>query len=280
MNLEALINLAIAEDLGTAGDITSFATIPADQVLEGSIRSKARGVIAGLVAVKQVYQKLDPSVTLELFVEDGDKVDLGQTICVITGKAHSILAGERIALNFLQRLSGIASLSRRFVDAVAGTKAVILDTRKTSPAYRSLEKYAVRMSGVQNHRMGLYDMLLIKDNHIDASGSITAAVTAARNYPKAAGLLIEVEVKNESELREALALGLDRIMLDNMNLEQIREAVAITAGAVPLEVSGNVSLETVRAIAETGVDFISVGALTHSAPILDLSMRVVQIERV
>jgi len=278
MSLDTLIDLAIEEDLGKAGDLTSLATIPQGQMLRGVIRAKAAGVIAGLEALENVYARIDPALEIEFFVEDGDRVEIGQEICLIEGKAHSILAGERIALNFLQRLSGVASLTRRFVDAVAGTKAVILDTRKTSPGYRSLEKYAVRMGGGQNHRIGLYDMLLIKDNHIDAAGSITAAVNAARAYQTA--LPIEVEVKDGAELREALALGLDRIMLDNMNLEQIRAAVAITAGKVPLEVSGNVSLETVRAIAETGVDFISVGALTHSAPILDLSMRVVQVERV
>jgi nicotinate-nucleotide pyrophosphorylase (carboxylating) len=278
MSLDTLIDLAIEEDLGEAGDLTSLATIPQGQMLRGVIRVKAAGVIAGIEALEKVYTQIDPTLEIEFFVEDGDKVEIGQEICLIEGKAHSILAGERIALNFLQRLSGVASLTRRFVDAVAGTKAVILDTRKTSPGYRSLEKYAVRMGGGQNHRIGLYDMLLIKDNHIDAAGSITAAVNAARAYQT--GLPIEVEVKDEAELREALALNLDRIMLDNMNLGQIQAAVAITAGKVPLEVSGNVSLETVRGIAETGVDFISVGALTHSAPILDLSMRVVQVERV
>jgi nicotinate-nucleotide pyrophosphorylase (carboxylating) len=274
--LDILIDLAIKEDLGAAGDTTSIATIPAEQHLLGTIRAKASGVIAGLEAVEKVYAKLDPSVRVHRFVEDGARVESGVRICEIEGSARSVLSGERIALNFLQRLSGIASLSRKFVDAVAGTNAIILDTRKTGPGYRQLEKYAVRMGGASNHRMGLYDMILIKDNHIDAAGSITKAVNAALSY----NLPIEVEVKDEAELREALALKIDRIMLDNMNLEQIRQSVAITAGRVPLEVSGNVSLETVRAIAETGVDFISVGALTHSAPILDLSMRVVQSERV
>lgn len=276
MNLDKLIDLALEEDLGASGDITSIATIPASQMLRGTIRAKASGVIAGLEVLKNVYAKIDPSVSIHFLVQDGDTVESGVRICEIEGNARSILSGERIALNFLQRLSGIASLSRKFVDAVAGTKAIILDTRKTTPAYRLLEKYAVRMGGASNHRIGLYDMILIKDNHIDAAGSITAAVNAARVYD----LPIEVEVKDETELREALALNVERIMLDNMNVEQIREAVAITAGRTPLEVSGNVSLETVRAIAETGVDFISVGALTHSAPILDLSMRVLQSERV
>jgi nicotinate-nucleotide pyrophosphorylase (carboxylating) len=276
MNLDTLIALALEEDLGRTGDITSIATIPATQKLRVTIRAKANGVIAGLNALEKVYAKIDPALSIQFLFQDGDRVENGTTVCEIEGNARSILAGERTALNFLQRMSGIASLSRKFVDAVRGTKAIILDTRKTTPAYRLLEKYAVRMGGAENHRIGLYDMILIKDNHIDAAGGITAAVNAARAYD----LPIEVEVKNEAELREALELVVDRIMLDNMSLEQIREAVAITAGYIPLEVSGNVSLETVRAIAETGVDYISVGALTHSAPILDLSMRVVQSERV
>jgi nicotinate-nucleotide pyrophosphorylase (carboxylating) len=180
-----------------------------------------------------------------------------------------VLSGERVALNFVQHLSGIATLTARFVEAVKGTKAVILDTRKTTPGWRVLEKYAVARGGAQNHRMGLHDMVLIKDNHIDAAGSITAAVTAARQ----SGLAIEVEVRTFDELREALALNVDRIMLDNMNEAQMREAVAITAGRVPLEASGNMTLERVAVVAATGVDYISIGALTHSAPALDLSMK-------
>jgi nicotinate-nucleotide pyrophosphorylase (carboxylating) len=278
--LKQLVTMAIEEDLGTEGDLTSLATIPANRLLRGTIRAKAEGIIAGLAALEEVYAQIDTELRLRLLVADGNRVEIGTEIAVIEGKAHSILAGERIALNFLQRLSGIASLTKRFVDTVQGTNAIILDTRKTSPAYRSLEKYAVHMGGAQNHRMGLYDMLLIKDNHIDAAGSISDAVLAAQSHSKTASLFIEVEVKNEAELLEAMSLAVDRIMLDNMSLPQIRQAVEITAGRIPLEVSGNVSLETVRAIAETGVDFISVGALTHSAPILDLSMRVVPLERV
>lgn len=270
-----LIQMAIQEDIGAEGDITSLATMPSTQMIRGTIRAKAAGVIAGLEMVRRVYAHLDDTVQVRGLVNDGDSVTTGTVICEVEGKALSVLSGERIALNFLQRLSGIATLTRRFVDAVVGTNAVILDTRKTTPGWRALEKYAVRMGGGQNHRMALYDMILIKDNHIDAAGSITAAVNAARMYPGAGGLLIEVEVKNEAELREALNLQVDRIMLDNMTPEQMRQAVTIAAGRVPLEASGNVSLETVRTIAETGVDFISVGALTHSAPILDLSMRLV-----
>ncbi len=272
---KTLIQMAIQEDIGEEGDITSLATIPPNRMICGTIRAKATGVIAGLEMVKRVYAHLDDTVQVHCLVNDGDAVTAGTVICEVEGKALSVLSGERIALNFLQRLSGIATLTRCFVDAVAGTNAVILDTRKTTPGWRTLEKYAVRMGGGQNHRMALYDMILIKDNHIDAAGSITNAVNAARLYPGAGGLLIEVEVKNETELYEALELQVDRIMLDNMTPEQMRQAVTIVAERIPLEASGNVSLETVRTIAETGVDFISIGALTHSAPILDLSMRLV-----
>lgn len=275
-HLPILIQLALEEDFGPAGDLTSRVTIPANQMIQGSIIAKAPGVIAGLGIVSQVYTQVDPAVSITLFVEDGQQVKSGTRICEVTGPAQAVLAGERVALNFLQRLSGIATLTRQFVDGVAGTGAIILDTRKTTPGWRVLEKYAVRMGGGQNHRLGLYDMLLIKDNHIDAAGSITAAVNAARTHAEAGALPIEVEAKDEAELREALALDVDRIMLDNMTHAEIRRAVEIAAGRIPLEASGNVSLETVRAIAATGVDFISIGALTHSAPILDLSMRLVQ----
>jgi nicotinate-nucleotide pyrophosphorylase (carboxylating) len=205
-------------------------------------------------------------------VHDGDGVTPGDVVAEVTGPGRGMLAAERLALNFLQHLSGIATLTRAFVDAVVGTQATILDTRKTHPGYRVLEKYAVQMGGGQNHRMSLNDMLLVKDNHIEAAGSLTAAVERARaRHPN---LPIEVEVKNPVELREALGLGVDRIMLDNMDLEQMREAVQMTDGQVALEASGGVSLERVAAIAATGVDYISVGALTHSAAALDLSMLV------
>jgi nicotinate-nucleotide pyrophosphorylase (carboxylating) len=197
-----------------------------------------------------------------------------QIVAEVIGPGRGMLAAERTALNFLQKLSGIASFTRVFVDAVASTETTILDTRKTRPGYRVLEKYAVRMGGAQNHRMSLYDMLLVKDNHIEAAGSVTAAVTRARTaYPD---LPIEVEVKDLQELEETLLLKPDRIMLDNMSIEQMQEAVAIAAGRVKLEASGNVELRQVTAIAATGVDYISIGALTHSAPALDLSMLVQQ----
>lgn len=275
-SVEPLIELAIAEDIGP-GDATSEAVLPAGLVLHGRISAKAPGVVAGLPVAEAVFSRVDGSLRFMPRVEDGDTVAPGDVVAEVGGPALGMLAAERIALNFLQRLSGIATLTRAFVDAVAGTQTTILDTRKTHPGYRVLEKYAVRMGGGQNHRTGLYDMILIKDNHIEAAGSIIAAVEqACAAYPD---LPVEVEVKSLNELREALPLDVDRIMLDNMDLDQMRTAVQIAAGRVPLEASGNVNLERVAAIAATGVDYISVGALTHSAPALDLSMLVSNPER-
>jgi nicotinate-nucleotide pyrophosphorylase (carboxylating) len=216
---------------------------------------------------------VDDSVVFQGVMEDGAGVSEGDLLATVEGIASAILSAERVALNFLQRMSGIASLARRYVEAVQGTKAIILDTRKTAPGLRLLDKMAVRLGGGQNHRMGLYDMVLVKDNHIAAAGSITATVQRVRSHNEA-GLLIEVEVKDLNELREALSLGVDRIMLDNMGIDEMRQAVEVTAGRVKLEASGGVTLDTVAAIARTGVDYISVGALTHSAPALDISLEV------
>jgi nicotinate-nucleotide pyrophosphorylase (carboxylating) len=273
---DALIRMALEEDSGERGDVTSHSTIPASTRIQGKIVAKAEGVIAGLPLVQKVYQQVDPSVEVVMHCQDGNAVSAGTLVCDVNGPARSVLTGERVALNFLGHLSGIATLTAQFVRATKGTKAVILDTRKTTPGSRSLEKYAVRMGGGQNHRMGLYDMVMIKDNHIDSAGSITAAVNAVRANPQALGLPIEVEVRDLDELREVLLLKVDRVLLDNMSEAQMREAVLLTAGRVPLEASGNMSLERVAAVAATGVDFISVGALTHSAPTLDLSMRITQ----
>ena len=268
---QPLIELAIAEDIGP-GDATSEAVLPAGLTLRGRIVAKGAGVIAGLPVAGQVFSRVDPALRFTPHVRDGASVAPGDVVAEVAGPGRGMLAAERIALNFLQRLSGVATLTRAFVDAVASTRATILDTRKTHPGYRVLEKYAVRMGGGQNHRMSLNDMLLVKDNHIEAAGSLTAAVERARApHPD---LPIEVEVKNLDELCEALTLDVDRIMLDNMGLDQMREAVQLTGRRVPLEASGGVSLERVAAIAATGVDYISVGALTHSAPALDLSMLV------
>jgi nicotinate-nucleotide pyrophosphorylase (carboxylating) len=270
---EPLIELAIAEDIGP-GDATSKAVLPVDLRLQGRIIAKSPGIVAGLPIAEAVFARVEPELRFIYHAQDGARVKRQQIVAEVIGPGRGMLAAERTALNFLQKLSGIASFTRVFVDAVASTKATILDTRKTRPGYRVLEKYAVRMGGAQNHRMSLYDMLLVKDNHIEAAGSVTAAVTRARTaYPD---LPIEVEVKDLQELEEALLLKPDRIMLDNMSIEQMQEAVAIAAGRVKLEASGNVELRQVTAVAATGVDYISIGALTHSAPALDLSMLVQQ----
>jgi quinolinate synthase len=271
-----LIELAIAEDIGP-GDATSEATLPADALLQGQIVAKSPGVIAGLPVAEALFRHVEPAPTGQAIqftahVADGQEVVRGELVAEVVGPARQVLAAERSALNFLQRMSGIATLTRRFVDAVACTEATILDTRKTPPGYRVLDKYSVRMGGGENHRMSLYDMVLIKDNHIDAAGGIRLAVDRARRaHPT---LPVEVEVRDLEELGEALSIEppLERIMLDNMSLAEMRSAVSLTAGRVSLEASGNVELERAAQIAGTGVDYLSVGALTHSVPALDLSM--------
>ena len=272
-----LIDLAIAEDIGP-GDATSEAILAADVVLKGQIVAKSAGVVAGLPVAEAVFRRVHPDVEFTACVDDGQEVVPGELVAEVSGPGRSLLAAERTALNFLQRLSGIATLTRCFVDAVACTPAAILDTRKTLPGYRVLDKYAVRMGGGLNHRMSLYDMILIKDNHIAAAGGIIPAVARARSG--CPDLPIEVEVRNLDELGQALSISppVERIMLDNMGLEEIRQAVSIAAGRVPLEVSGNVTLEGVGEVAATGVDYISVGALTHSVKALDLSMEVSRAE--
>jgi nicotinate-nucleotide pyrophosphorylase (carboxylating) len=265
-----IIRLALAEDIGTE-DVTTRCIVPPDLVLTGKFVAKESGVVAGLAVAQLTFNLLDSQVCFEPYLTDGEPVRAGQTIAVIEGPAPAMLSGERVALNFMQRMSGIATLSRRFVNAVAGTKAVILDTRKTAPGLRRLDKWAVRLGGAANHRFGLDDMVLIKENHITAAGSITEAVSRVRAYD-AQRRPVEVEVKNLAELREALSLRVDRILLDNMSLTTINEAVRIANGQSPLEASGNVTLETVTQIAATGVDFISVGALTHSVTALDISL--------
>lgn len=261
---------ALAEDIGT-GDITSTATLPPDLWYNGRFLAKASGTIAGLAVAQLVFAQVDATTLFDICIPDGSPVQKGATIATVSGSARSLLTAERTALNFLQRMSGIATLTRQFMDAVAGTKAVILDTRKTAPGLRAIDKWAVRLGGGQNHRYGLYDMVLIKDNHIAAVGSIHEAVQRVRTSV-APIRLIEVEVKSLAELAEAMALDVDRIMLDNMSLAQMTEAVQMVNGRIPLEASGNVTLETVAAIAATGVDYISSGALTHSVTALDISL--------
>lgn len=274
-----IIRRALDEDIGP-GDVTSQWTLPAELELEGKLLAKADGVVAGLAVAAAVFHLVDERVRFISLCQDGQRVRAGDVLAVVQGPARAVLGAERTALNFLQRMSGIATAARCYVDAVAGTRAVILDTRKTAPGLRVLDKWAVRLGGGQNHRFGLFDMVLIKDNHIAAAGGISQAVARVRAHNQA-GLPVEVEVKSLAELEEALAIQppLDRIMLDNMDLETMRRAVEMTAGRVPLEASGGVSLERVRAIAETGVDYISVGALTHSVTALDISLEVEPLQR-
>jgi nicotinate-nucleotide pyrophosphorylase (carboxylating) len=270
-SLKELIEKALAEDLGP-GDVTSEATIPAGSTSTAAILAKQDLILAGIDIATEVFRHLDPDARFTLFAKDGDKINAGTEIATLSGNTRALLAGERVALNLLQHLSGIATLTSRYMENVKGLKAVVLDTRKTLPGLRQLEKYAVRMGGGKNHRMGLYDMILIKDNHIKAAGGITKAVASART--KTSNLRIEVETKTLDEVREALAAKADIIMLDNMPVDVMREAVRLIAGRALAEASGNVTLETVRRIAETGVDFVSSGSLTHSAPAADISMKI------
>ncbi|MBZ0302479.1 MAG: carboxylating nicotinate-nucleotide diphosphorylase [Anaerolineae bacterium] len=271
--IQTLVRLALAEDLGERGDVTTRAILPTEATMQGQIVAKADGVMAGLPVLQAVYAQIDPKVEIQPCVADGDAVTRGTIVCTLRGSAQSLLTGERTALNFLQRLSGISTLTRQFVEAVQGSGAVILDTRKTTPGWRLLEKYAVRMGGAQNHRIGLFDAVMIKDNHIAAAEGITAAVEKVRAFPDADGLPIIVEVESLDQLAEVLPLTVDQILLDNMDDDTMRRAVEITAGRVPLEASGNMSLARAASVAATGVNFISVGALTHSAPAFDLSLR-------
>ncbi len=262
------IRRALAEDIGP-GDVTTDWIVPPEAAMQGQVIAKQAGVVAGLDVAQAVYALLDARIAFESCVPEGAWVLDRQLLARVSGPARALLTGERTALNFLGRMSGIATLTRQFVDAVSGTKAVILDTRKTAPGLRALDKLAVHRGGGQNHRAGLYDMILIKDNHIDFAGSLVEAVRRAR---LAAGSLeIEVETRTLEDVRAALAVGVERILLDNMTPEMMRQAVELTAGQARLEASGNVSLSNVRQVAETGVDFISIGALTHSARVFDVS---------
>jgi nicotinate-nucleotide pyrophosphorylase (carboxylating) len=268
-SIAAQVRAALAEDVGT-GDRTA-ALIPADATGRAHVVSREAAVLCGTAWVEEVFRQLDPGVAIEWLARDAGAIAPGQTVCRLAGPARSLLTGERAALNFLQTLSGTATLARRWANAVAGTGARILDTRKTIPGLRLAQKYAVTCGGCHNHRVGLYDAVLIKENHIAAAGSVTAALQAAQH--EAAGLEVEIEVENLAQLHEALAAGARRVLLDNFPRERLREAVAISAGRARLEASGGVTLETVRAIAETGVDDISVGALTKDVRAVDLSMR-------
>lgn len=265
------VEAALLEDLGLTGDITTNATVSAKAVATGVFEARGPGVISGLDVARETFRILDPAVTFEAHVSDGDAVAAKTVVATVKGNARAILTGERVALNFMGRMSGIATLTRRFVDAVAGTKAHIADTRKTTPGLRAFEKYAVRCGGGHNHRTGLFDAVLIKDNHIVAAGGIQAAIRAAR---AASGHMvkIEIEVDTLEQLAVVLTHNVDAVLLDNMTNDRLRKAVAMVDGRALTEASGGVSLPTVAAIAATGVDLISAGALTHSAAVLDLGL--------
>ena len=269
--IEDAVRRALAEDLGRAGDITTQATIPDDVSATATLIARAPGVICGLDMARAAFRSIDPTISFECWSRDGARVKTGDALARIDGNARAILIAERVALNYVGRLSGVASLTANFVDRVAHTSARICDTRKTTPLLRAFEKYAVRCGGGANHRFGLDDAILIKDNHIAVAGGVTPALRAAKRY---VGHLvkIEIEVDTLDQLQEVLAEGADVVLLDNMTLSTLREAVTLVNGAVLCEASGGVSLESVAAIAETGVDLISVGALTHSAPVLDLAL--------
>ncbi|HET7817443.1 MAG TPA: carboxylating nicotinate-nucleotide diphosphorylase, partial [Sphingomicrobium sp.] len=260
----------LAEDLGQGGDVTSNATIAADAMFTAVINCREAIVVAGLEVAAAFFRALDPGVRIEPLATDGEQAAAGSGLMRLEGTARALLAAERSALNTLQHLSGIATLTRRYVDAIAGTGATLLDTRKTLPGLRALDKYAARMGGARNHRMRLDDGILIKDNHVAVCGGVAAAVRSAKAAD--AGLPVQVEVDRIEQIEEALAAGADRLLLDNMDVATLRRAVAQVAGRVPLEASGGVTLETVRAIAKTGVDYISVGRITLSAPAVDIGL--------
>lgn len=272
--IERNVAAALAEDVGS-GDLTAQ-LVDAGAIRRATIVSREDAVLCGTAWFDRCFKTLAPSIVITWHATDGDRVVPDQILCELVGPARALLSGERTALNFLQLLSGVATKARRYADAIAGTRAQVVDTRKTLPGLRLAQKFAVKCGGGGNHRLGLYDAILIKENHILAAGSISAAIAAASQVAAAAGgrcQFIQVEVENAGELKQALAAGATMMLLDNMSLDEMREAVAISAGRAVLEASGNVTLETLRAIAETGVDRISVGALTKDVRALDLSMR-------
>ena len=270
VELTEIVCRALAEDIGD-GDVTTNCTVSEDLWLDGRFVSKAAGVLAGLDVAALAFKLLDERAIVTRLVEDGASVEPKQTLATLTGPARALLTGERTALNILQRMSGIATAAQKFAEALRGTNAKILDTRKTAPGLRALDKMACAIGGGVNHRIGLFDRVMIKNNHIDACGGITQAINRVRACD-ARKRLIEVEVRNFDELHEALGLNVDQIMLDNMSSDDMRKAVALVAGRVALEASGNITLDTVAQVAATGVDFISTGSVTHSVKALDISL--------
>ena len=269
-DLADFVRRVLAEDLGSGGDVTSLATIDPDARFSATMNCREAIVVAGLDIATAFFRSLDREVRIDIYVSDGEMLVAGATMMRLEGNARALLSAERSALNTIQHLSGIATLTRRYVDAIAGTGAVLLDTRKTLPGLRLLDKYAARMGGAQNHRMRLDDGVLIKDNHVAVNGGVAAAVTRAR--AAATGLQLQVEVDRLEQIEPALEAGAERLLLDNMNPEQLRVAVALVAGRVPTEASGGVGLDTIRSIAESGVTFVSVGRITQSAPAVDIGL--------
>lgn len=276
--VDKIIEQALLEDIGT-GDITTESIIPYDLKARSIIKTKEEGIIAGLGIANLVFKKLDSKIVFQEKIKDGTKVAQDKVLAEITGSARTILTGERVALNFIQRMSGIATITSKFCQEVKGFPVRIVDTRKTTPGLRILEKYAVRMGGGYNHRFGLYDVILIKDNHIVVAGNIKSAVNSVRKQISHT-IKIEVEVENLSQLQEALEMKVDIVMLDNMSLDIMKEAVKMAKGKVLIEASGGITLDNVREIAQTGVDLISVGALTHSVKSLDISMEIKNVSRI
>ncbi len=274
MTIEQIIDQAIREDIGD-GDHTSLATIHSQSQKKANLVVKESGILAGVKIAEKVFHTIDPSLIFTQFINDGEEISKGDIVFKVEGQAISILSAERLALNFMQRMSGIATFTRLLVNEIKGTKAKLLDTRKTTPLLRELEKYAVKTGGGENHRMGLYDMIMIKDNHIDFAGGIGKAIDATRKYlaENKKQLKIEIEVRNFIELAEVLDHGgIDRIMLDNFTPHDLKQAIEIINGKYETEASGGINLQTIRTFAETGVDYISVGALTHQIRSLDLSL--------
>ncbi len=273
--IDKLIDLAFAEDIGD-GDHTTLSCIPATAMGKSKLLIKEAGVLAGVEMAKEIFHRFDPTMKVEVFLEDGAEVKPGDIALVVEGKVQSLLQTERLMLNVMQRMSGIATMTRKYVNALEGTKTKVLDTRKTTPGLRMLEKAAVKIGGGVNHRIGLFDMILLKDNHVDFAGGIKQAIERAQNYCKEnkKELKIEIEVRNFEELNQVLEVGgVDRIMLDNFSTEDTKKAVAIIAGKYETESSGGITFETLRSYAECGVDYISVGALTHSVKGLDMSLK-------
>jgi len=269
-DLDEFVTRVLAEDLGKGGDVTSQTTVPEDAVFNAAMNCREPISVAGIEIAEAFFRRMDPAVLIEVAVRDGKQVPADTVLMRLSGRARAMLTAERSALNTLQHLSGIATLARKYADAVGGTGAVVLDTRKTVPGLRALDKYAARMGGVHNHRMRLDDGVLIKDNHVAVCGGVAQAVRAAKAANT--GLQVQVEVDRIAQIEPALEAGADRLLLDNMDVPTLREAVAMVAGRVPLEASGGVNLDTIRAIAETGVNFISVGRITQSAPAVDIGL--------